>query len=108
MFNLIKEKDLDTLLNKMQEEEKLSIIYGENPRMILLRLPKGFKGEDELHEDEDDLYFILGGSADLLIKDEMISISKGDFVHIPAKTKHKLSYTKTGVNYLVVKIKNEN
>ena len=90
---------------QLVSENKLSLVYNENPKMFFINLPAGFKGEEEVHEDEDDLYIIIKGAGILIVdSSRKLEVKEGDVIHIPAKQVHKLEYTKNGIQYIVVKI----
>lgn len=40
------------------------------------------------HEDNDEVFYGIEGTTSMLVGDEWIEITKGDFVRIPAKTIH--------------------
>jgi spore coat polysaccharide biosynthesis protein SpsF len=103
---ILQNNNLIELMNQLEEEKKLSFIYSENPKIIFLNLPPNYEGVEELHDDEDDLYFVLDGSAEFYEEDRGKNIiKKGDFVYVPKKKIHKLKFTKNGIKYLVFKIK---
>ena len=41
------------------------------------------------YHDEHELYYLLSGNTKYFIKDEIFSLSKGDFIFIPKNTLHK-------------------
>jgi quercetin dioxygenase-like cupin family protein/GNAT superfamily N-acetyltransferase len=94
-------------LEKLKEESKLGVILQENPKMILINLPPDYKGEEEVHENEDDFYIVIDGKAELKVEEKNQTINTGDMIHIPAKKVHRLVYSEWGIKYLVVKIKKE-
>lgn len=53
--------------------------------------------ENEWYDQETDEWVILlEGEAKILFEnDEVIELSKGDFIHIPAHKKHRVVYTRT-------------
>ncbi|MBC8500904.1 MAG: cupin domain-containing protein [Nanoarchaeota archaeon] len=88
---------------RLVKDGELSAAKAE-PKMFFINLPAGFKGEEEVHEDEDDVYYVFDGEGELVIdRKKKITISKGDIIHIPAKQVHKLEFTKEGIKYIVVK-----
>ncbi len=53
-----------------------------------------------LHEDNDEVFYVLEGTISILIGDNWIDAEKGTFLRIPAKTMHdfkNLTNEKTGV-----------
>ena len=89
---------------QMQNKKELSFVFNENPKVIFVNLPADFKGEDEVHEDEDDLYIVVKGTAQLVVGSDNLNIQKGDIIHIPAQKVHKIDYTDKGIKYIVVKM----
>lgn len=41
-----------------------------------------------LHEENDEVFYVLDGNPSLLVGDRWIETNKGDFLRIPAKTMH--------------------
>lgn len=53
-----------------------------------------------LHENNDEVFYILEGNVTVLIGEQTISASKGTFIRIPAKTMHDFfneSHEKSGL-----------
>jgi len=95
----------EMIKDKIKNMSGDSEVINENPTMILIKLPQGFKGEPEVHEDDDDLYIVLEGEGRLRVEDNQQDIAKGDLIHIPAKQTHQLVHTEKGIIYIVVKIR---
>lgn len=105
---MIKQQIIEEIFSQLEINNKLSTIYSENPKIIFLNFPANYKGEEEIHPNEEDLYFVVEGSAKLYEEDTGIrTIEKGDIIHIPKNKKHKLEYSKEGIKYIVFKIKND-
>lgn len=83
------------------------------------------KGESEMHENADDVYYVVEGKAMLKLGGEIVekqekgpgefigsdlknakvsTIEKGDIVSIPRKTPHMVDGSKTKVKYAVIKV----
>ena len=41
-----------------------------------------------LHEDNDEIFYVIEGNPSILVGDNWIDSKKGDFLRIPAKTMH--------------------
>jgi len=89
---------------QMDSKHELSFVFSKNPKIIFVNLPAEFRGKDEIHENEDDLYIVIDGMAKLVIEKNNLEITKGDIIHIPAKKNHKIDNTNKGIKYLVIKI----
>ena len=113
-IKLIGNHNISGKFKKMVSENQRSLIFKNNPTIYFINLPAGFKGEEEVHGNEDDMYYVFEGGGELLVQNkdannrfDSLKIKKGDFVHIPSKTVHKLSYTEKGIKYIVIKIRNK-
>jgi mannose-6-phosphate isomerase-like protein (cupin superfamily) len=84
-------------MEKVNLAEKLSLfsehwkpkIVGElNAQMV--KLVK-FKGPFvwHHHDNEDELFYVVKGSFDMELKDEIITINQGEFIVIPRGTGHR-------------------
>lgn len=83
------------------------------------------KGESEMHENADDIYYVIEGKARLKLGGEIVekqekgpgefigsdlknakvsTIKKGDIVSIPRKTPHMVDGSKTKVKYAIIKV----
>ncbi|CAI6025068.1 cupin domain-containing protein [Cohnella sp. JJ-181] len=45
------------------------------------------------HDDEEELYFIVGGAADLTLGEASYEVKSGDVVYIPRNTFHQVTCT---------------
>ena len=43
---------------------------------------------EHLHEDNDEVFYVLEGTTSILVGDEWINAEKGTFIRVPAKTLH--------------------
>jgi cupin 2 domain-containing protein len=59
----------------------------------------------EYCQEEDEWVIILEGSALLLIEDEEKNVSKGEWLFIPAHTRHSVVKTENGTLWLAVHIR---
>ena len=103
--NLFSSEFISDNFKQMSNKKELSLILNEDPKIILINLPAGFKGKGEMHENEDDIYLIFEGKAELIIEKKRTTIKKADIIHIPSRQFHKLDHTKNGIKYMVIKIK---
>ena len=102
---LIAENTIRETFRKLDFDNQLSILFKSNPTVYFINLPAGFKGEEEVHESEDDLYYVFDGEAKMQIGgNDEIEIKKGDLLHIPMKVVHRLTQTKNGIKYIVIKM----
>ena len=53
-------------------------------------LDKGVGITPHLHEDVEEVYYILEGSGEVRIGDEVTSVSNGDIIYIPPRKIHTL------------------
>ncbi len=90
--------------NQLEDKKELSFTFNEDPKIFFINLLAEFKGEDEVHENDDDLYYVAEGSAELIVDGKSLNIAAGDFAHVPAGQVHKISYTKQGIKYIVIKM----
>src|SRR5437667_4475746 len=84
-------------MEKVNLAEKLSV-FGDyfNPRIVgelngqQVKLVK-FRGEFiwHHHDDEDELFYVVKGSFDMLLKDKTITVNAGEFLIVPRGTEHK-------------------
>jgi mannose-6-phosphate isomerase-like protein (cupin superfamily) len=84
-------------MEKINLTEKLSTFNDYfNPRIVgelngqLVKLVK-FKGEFiwHHHDNEDELFYVLKGSFDMLLKNKTITINAGEFLVVPRGVEHK-------------------
>jgi cupin 2 domain-containing protein len=61
--------------------------------------------EKEYCQEEDEWVVILEGSALLLIEDEEKRLNKGEWLFIPARTRHSVVKTEKGTLWLAVHIR---
>ncbi len=50
-----------------------------------------FQGEFNWHhhENEDELFYVVNGSFDMMLQNETITVNKGEFIIIPRGVEHK-------------------
>ncbi|WP_201352388.1 cupin domain-containing protein [Hydrogenimonas urashimensis] len=57
------------------------------------------------HQPNDEAVLLLEGEATLWIDGRHITLKSGDFLHIPAKTPHKVLETSCGTRWLAIHTK---
>jgi mannose-6-phosphate isomerase-like protein (cupin superfamily) len=84
-------------MEKVNLAEKMSAINDHyNPRIAgelngqLIKLVK-FKGEFvwHHHENEDELFYVVKGSFDMHLRDQVITVKQGEFIIIPHGLEHR-------------------
>lgn len=84
-------------MEKVNLAEKLSLFSDySNPRIAgelngqQVKLVK-LKGEFvwHHHEKEDELFYVVQGSFDMHLRDQVVTINEGEFIIIPRKVEHK-------------------
>jgi cupin 2 domain-containing protein len=60
--------------------------------------------ETEYIQEEDEWLVLLEGEATLLLNDEKKTLTKGEMLFIPSKTRHRILSTKSGTVWLTVHI----
>jgi len=69
-----------------------TLLYADEKRqLILVWVKKNIPMEK--HPELDESFFILEGTADCYIDDEVFQMVKGDFMSIPPKSKHEVLIT---------------
>ena len=85
------------MIKKVNLNEKLSLFQTHwDPKIVgelndqLVKLVK-FKGEFiwHKHELEDELFLVIKGSFDMLLRDKAIRINEGEFIIIPHGVEHR-------------------
>jgi mannose-6-phosphate isomerase-like protein (cupin superfamily) len=104
-FSFINRELIENIFKEMAKEGKASLTLKENPVIFFINLPAGYKGTEEVHENDDDLLYVFDGGAEFLVGNDKLLIKKGDFIHIPLKTIHKILSSEKGIKYLVFKIR---
>ena len=56
----------------------------------------------EYNQDKDEFVVLLEGEATLEIEGRVQNLQKGDYLHIPAYTKHKVLNTSKGALWLAI------
>lgn len=76
-----------------QATEKLLFDRPETETIALgyVTLNKGESTNAAIHLDEEEIYVVLGGEAELHLGDEVSIVVKGDTVYVPRNTQHYMS-----------------
>ena len=84
------------MIKKVNLKNKLSLFHTHwDPKIVgelndqLVKLVK-FKGEFvwHKHDHEDELFLVIKGSFDMLLRDKTITINEGEFIIIPRGIEH--------------------
>ena len=60
----------------------------------------------EYNQTSDEFVILLEGSATLEIEGKLVELKRGDYLQIPANTKHKVLQTSKGALWLAIYFKN--
>ncbi len=87
----VREEIFETLLqtNNIRIEKIISI--GQSS-------PEGFWYD----QDENEWVVVLEGEASIMVENELKILKRGDFLSLPAHTKHRVEYTKNRTIWLAV------
>jgi quercetin dioxygenase-like cupin family protein len=79
--------------NEESVDEKLLFDRPETETIALgyVSLSKGESTSPAIHIDEEEIYVVLGGEAELHLGDEVGTVVKGDTVYVPRNTHHYMS-----------------
>ena len=75
----------ERMIFDLPETETVSLGY--------VSVATGEKTHLGLHEDEEEIYIILGGRALLRLGDEEAEVARGDSVYVPRNTLHQMTCT---------------
>jgi mannose-6-phosphate isomerase-like protein (cupin superfamily) len=85
------------MLRKINLRDKFTLFDTHwDPKIVgnlnnqLVKLVK-FKGEFvwHKHENEDELFFVVDGTFDMQLRDQVVTINKEEFIIIPRGTEHR-------------------
>jgi mannose-6-phosphate isomerase-like protein (cupin superfamily) len=63
----------------------------ESPSIIMVRIPVGVVVPDHIHENSEDILFILSGSATMWIDGVgEVPLREGSVIRVPRNTKHRI------------------
>lgn len=104
-------------MNKVNVSEKLNLISDYwNPKIAgelngqQIRLAKIIGDEFDLHthKDEDEMFFVIKGSIQLEVEDEIFDLNEGEFFIVPKGTLHRPIAKKEAHLMMFVKASNVN
>ncbi|MEX1009694.1 MAG: cupin domain-containing protein [Acidimicrobiia bacterium] len=75
--------------------------------LVVEQILSGHVEPVEYDQDEDELAVVLDGAAVLDVEGERVELSAGEWVFLPARTRHRLLHTEPGTNWLTVKLYRE-
>jgi len=75
----------------------------ENKNIKIVRIVSSDNLEDiEYCQNEDEFVILLEGKATLELEGKKITLNRGNTLHIPAKTKHKVLSTQKGTLWIAI------
>ena len=83
------------------------LLGGQIQMINWAKLPKGKSFKAHFHQDMQEIFIILDGSATITISDESETIYKGDLVIIPIKATHTMTAKDQDCTYLAMGISKE-
>lgn len=93
---MIEAKNFFENIPQVNDGEEIIEVISESPELIIERIisnncisPKTGWYE----QNNDEWVMLIQGNAKILFEDKEIELYRGDNLYIPAKTKHKVSYT---------------
>ena len=81
----------ETILQTANTRIEKIVSYGQTS-------PEGFWYD----QDENELVTVLEGEAKIRLNDEIITLQKGDYLNIQARTRHRVEYTANPTIWLAV------
>jgi mannose-6-phosphate isomerase-like protein (cupin superfamily) len=73
-----------------QEVIKKTPVVSDRMRLIMIYMEKNQKLTPHLHENSEELFFVVSGSGVIYIGDEVIDVKEGDVVHVINNTMHSI------------------
>lgn len=61
---------------------------GPNTQVVIMSIPPGGEIGEEVHEDNDQALYLVGGKGLAIVDGESYNYETGDLVLVPAGTKH--------------------
>lgn len=66
---------------------------GEHTQIVIMNIPIGGEIGEEVHEESDQVLYLVAGNGKVVLNDEESDYSKGDIVLVRAGTKHNFINT---------------
>jgi mannose-6-phosphate isomerase-like protein (cupin superfamily) len=73
-----------------QEVVKKVPLVSDRMRLIIIYMEKNQKLTPHLHENSEELFFVVSGSGIIYVDDEAIDVKEGDMVHVVNNTMHSI------------------
>lgn len=61
---------------------------GPHTQVVIMSIPAGGEIGDEVHEDNDQVLYLVEGAGQVILNDQPADYAAGDLVLVPAGTKH--------------------
>ncbi len=87
--------------NKSNRPKYLEFLRSESMSGGIYTLPADSQDPQEPHK-EDELYYVLGGSAVIEVSGQQKSVSPGSAVFVPARVAHKFLNIEENLTVLVI------
>ncbi|HEY4327460.1 MAG TPA: cupin domain-containing protein [Mucilaginibacter sp.] len=79
------------------------LLKSDNLSVIQERMPPGTGEQLHFHENAQQLFYILTGTATFEIEDEIKTIGENQSIHIPKNTKHRIfNNSNADLHFLVI------
>ena len=78
----------------------------ERCSMEVVRIQKGDAGDAHSHDDLEQMYFVLDGSATFRVGAERVELRKHLAVYVPRKTEHQVEKVHEDLMYVCVSVRN--
>lgn len=76
-----------TMSEKWPQGERFAHVLSHGTMTVELYAPIGH--DPQTPHDQDELYFVAGGSSEFLLKDERMQVTSGDVIFVPAGAVHR-------------------
>lgn len=90
--NVVSYGNLETI-TRTNTDYRLVVATGTNIQLVLMNLKPGVEVGWEVHPGNDQFIRVESGSCVVQVEDKQIFLGDGDFVLIPAGTKHNVTNT---------------
>jgi len=69
---------------------KKTPVVTDNIRLIMIYMEKNQKLNPHLHENSEELFFVVSGLGRIYVGDEIINVEEGDIVHVGNNIVHSI------------------
>lgn len=84
--------DIADLLDR-HDDYRREVVTGANSQVVLMTVQPGDEIGAEVHEDHDQLLAFVDGEGRAILEGSERSVAAGDFVFVPAGTRHNFVNT---------------